>query len=75
MTATLLSPEAALSKLLAIEPETKDQLIVITGWPVPQTEAVLQSLLAAGQVSWRNMNFSRFYFTTGSQAERMVGAA
>jgi hypothetical protein len=75
MSTALLSPELALSKLLAIEPETKDRLINITGWPVPQTEAVLKSLIDAGQVSWRNMHMSRFYFTTGSQAERMVGAA
>jgi hypothetical protein len=40
----------ALLKLLALEPETRDQIIVITGWPAEETEAVLDHLVATGQI-------------------------
>ncbi len=42
----------ALLKLLAIEPETRDQIIVITGWPAEETAAVLDALVAQHQVSY-----------------------
>lgn len=40
----------ALLKLLALEPETRDQIIVITGWPAEETAAVLDALVATRQV-------------------------
>jgi hypothetical protein len=40
----------ALLKLLELEPETRDQIIVITGWPAEETEAVLDHLVATGQI-------------------------
>lgn len=39
-----MTHEEALLKLLAIEPETKDGLIVVTGWPPQETLATLRSL-------------------------------
>lgn len=47
-----MTREEALLKLLAVEPETKDQIIVITGWPVRETVAVLDGLVAAKKVGY-----------------------
>jgi hypothetical protein len=44
----------ALLKLLALEPETRARLIVVTGWDSEDTEAVLDTLVAEGKVTYRN---------------------
>lgn len=47
-----MTRDEALLKLLSIEPETKDRLIVATGWPAEETESVLGRLLADGRVTY-----------------------
>lgn len=42
----------ALLKLLAVEPETRDQIILITGWPADETAAVLDKLVAERRVTY-----------------------
>lgn len=42
-----MTRDEALLKLLAIEPERRDRLHHITGWPAGETEATLQRLEAA----------------------------
>ena len=49
-----MTRDEALLKLLAVEPETKDQLIVVTGWPVDETLAALERLREQRLVSYRN---------------------
>lgn len=49
-----MTRDEALLKLLAVEPETKDRLIVCTGWPKDETIAVLARLLAQRRVTYRN---------------------
>jgi hypothetical protein len=44
----------ALLKLLALEPETRARLIVITGWDADGRKAVLDTLVAEGKVTYRN---------------------
>jgi hypothetical protein len=46
--------EQVLIKLLAIEPDTRDQLIKATGWDADETTAILDRLVARGEVGWRN---------------------
>jgi hypothetical protein len=46
--------EEALIKLLKLEPETKDQLIQITGWPADETVAVLDKLVREHRVGYGN---------------------
>jgi hypothetical protein len=57
----------ALLKLLALEPETKSRLIVITGWNADETEATLDSLVKDGKVTYRNG-------TQGAHGERLYYA-
>jgi hypothetical protein len=45
-----MTRDECLLKLLALEPETRDQIIVITGWPAEETAAVLDALVASRQV-------------------------
>jgi hypothetical protein len=49
-----MSRDEALLKLLALEPETRARLIVVTGWDSEDTEAVLDTLVAEGKVTYRN---------------------
>lgn len=49
-----MSREEVLLKLLAIEPETRDRLIMVTGWPAEETSAVLDKLLAQKLVGYGN---------------------
>lgn len=49
-----MTREETLLKLLAVEPETKDRLLLVTGWPAEETEAVLQKLVAQRLVTYRN---------------------
>jgi hypothetical protein len=49
-----MTREEALLKLLAVEPETRDRLIVVTGWPAEETAAVLDKLLAEKRVGYGN---------------------
>jgi len=44
----------ALLKLLAVEPETRDRLIMVTGWPADETTALLAELLHRRKVGYRN---------------------
>lgn len=46
--------EDTLLKLLAIQPETKDRLIVETGWYAEETVATLESLVRKGMATYRN---------------------
>ncbi len=48
----LMSREDALEKLLRVEPETRDRLILITGWPLDETIAVLDSLVKQKRVGY-----------------------
>lgn len=49
-----MTREDALLKLLAVEPDTKDQIILATGWPAEETVAVLDGLLQERRVSYVN---------------------
>lgn len=49
-----MTREEALLKLLAVEPETKPRLIVVTGWAMEDTEATLDKLVRDGRVTYRN---------------------
>lgn len=49
-----MTRDEALLKLLALEPETKDQIIVCTGWPADETLAVLDRLVIERRVTYRN---------------------
>jgi hypothetical protein len=49
-----MTREEALLKLLAVEPETKDRLIVVTGWPADETVATLDRLVNERRVTYRN---------------------
>lgn len=49
-----MTREDALLKLLAVEPETKDQIIIVTGWPADETAAVLEKLVAEKRVGYGN---------------------
>lgn len=54
----------ALLKLLAVEPETKDRIIVATGWPADETAAVLDGLVRDRRVTFR-------HGAHGAQGKRM----
>lgn len=47
-----MTREEALLKLLAFEPETRDQIILITGWPAEETSALLDRLVAEHKVGY-----------------------
>lgn len=47
-----MTREEALLKLLSVEPERRDQLIVITGWPAEETSALLDKLVAEKKVGY-----------------------
>lgn len=47
-----MTREEALLKLLAVEPETRDQLIQITGWGAVETCDVLDRLVAQKKVGY-----------------------
>lgn len=49
-----MTREDALLKLLAVEPETRPRLIVVTGWPAEETSAVLDKLVAEKRVTYIN---------------------
>lgn len=49
-----MTHDEALLKLLAIEPETKPRLLMVTGWPTEETEQALRRLMESGRVSYRN---------------------
>lgn len=49
-----MTREDALLKLLALEPETRSRLIVVTGWLADETDATLTALVKAGKVTYRN---------------------
>jgi hypothetical protein len=49
-----MTRDEALLKLLAVEPETRDQLIIVTGWPADETVAVLDRLLEQKRVGYGN---------------------
>lgn len=62
-----MTREEALLKLLAVEPDTKDQILRVTGWPADETLAVLESLREQRRVSYVNgpagAEGQRLYFT------------
>lgn len=65
-----MTHDEALLKLLAIEPERKEVLLQVTGWPADETLAVIRRL-----VSQRRIRFGRdrrtdprMYRATGVQA-------
>jgi hypothetical protein len=47
-----MTRDEALLKLLAVEPETRDQIILATGWPTEETNAVLDKLLREKRVGY-----------------------
>lgn len=47
-----MTRDEVLLKLLAVEPETRDQLILITGWPADETAEVLDRLVAQKRVGY-----------------------
>lgn len=47
-----MTRDETMLKLLAIEPETRDQIIQITGWPADETVAVLDRLVAEKRVGY-----------------------
>jgi NaMN:DMB phosphoribosyltransferase len=47
-----MTRDEAMLKLLALEPETRDRIIVTTGWPVEETCAVLDGLVERGAVEF-----------------------
>lgn len=47
-----MTRDEALLKLLRVEPETKDGLILVTGWPVQETLDVLDRLVAEKRVGY-----------------------
>jgi predicted Rossmann fold nucleotide-binding protein DprA/Smf involved in DNA uptake len=49
-----MTRDEALLKLLAVEPETRDRLIVVTGWPVEETVATLERLVNEGRATYIN---------------------
>jgi hypothetical protein len=49
-----MTRDEALLKLLAVEPESRDRLIVVTGWPADETAAVLDRLLSERRVTYVN---------------------
>jgi hypothetical protein len=49
-----MTREECLLKLLALEPETRDRIIVITGWPADETNALLDDLVARHLVGYGN---------------------
>lgn len=63
-----MTREDALLKLLAIQPETRDRLIVETGWDAEETIATLESLLKKRMASYRNgangAEGRRLYYST-----------
>lgn len=69
-----MTREDALLKLLAVEPATRDQILVVTGWPTPDTAAVLDSLVEAGHVTYRHTGGQRLYYPGCSQRRAPAGA-
>lgn len=53
-----------LLKLLAIEPETRDQIRLQCGWPHGEADEVLTGLLCAGLVTGKNCRNARWYRPT-----------
>jgi predicted Rossmann fold nucleotide-binding protein DprA/Smf involved in DNA uptake len=49
-----MTREEALLKLLAVEPATRAELLLVTGWPIEETTATLQQLQDQGKVTYRN---------------------
>lgn len=49
-----MTREECLLKLLALEPETLDQIIVVTGWPADETGALLDRLVSEHKVGYGN---------------------
>lgn len=47
-----MTREEAILKLLAVEPETRDQIILATGWPADETAQVLDKLVAEKRVGY-----------------------
>jgi hypothetical protein len=69
----------ALLKLLAVEPEYRSNLILVTGWPADETEATLDGLVSRGLVTYctrntRGIHGERLYYPTGRAAGRNAGA-
>lgn len=66
----------ALLKLLAVEPETKDRLIVVTGWPAEETAALLEGLLHDKRVGYVNgacgAEGKRLYYAKATAASTLV---
>lgn len=62
-----MTRDEALLKLLAVEPDTKDQILRVTGWPTDETLAVLERLCEQRRVSYINgpagAEGQRLYFT------------
>lgn len=71
MTIGVMSREDALVKLLALEPETQDRIIQITGWPADETVAVLQKLVREHRVGYgrgaNSCHGRRPYFAKGAR--------
>ena len=51
-----MTRDDALLKLLQVEPVTKQELFVVTGWPLDETRQVLDRLIDQGKVTWINGN-------------------
>lgn len=56
-----MTRDEAMLKLLAVEPETRDRLIDITGWPMEETTGVLDRLVAQKRVTYVNLGGRRYY--------------
>ncbi len=50
-----------LFKLIALEPETLENLTRVTGWEYKQTQEALLQLIAESRITCRNSNGGRYY--------------
>lgn len=62
-----MTRDEALLKLIAVEPATEAQLLLETGWPVADTKATLQQLVAERRVTWWHGYERRWFCLVGSQ--------
>lgn len=64
-----MTREETLLKLLAVEPERRDEILKATGWPHDEAGAVLDQLVRRGLVTYRcsggTAHGGRWYYLTG----------
>lgn len=56
-----MTHDQAMLKLLAIEPECREVLEHVTGWPKAETHASLQRLLHQGAITYWNGNYRQWF--------------